>query len=145
MQTAKTLIRLWGCPGWSDSSLGAHAILYVLSCASSNMSGSGRKHTFGYVCSAKIQAFHNVPSEESDQPVCMHRLIRIFTGHIMDSQGCKVSSSWRQWSEYMDELADLNFRWGHMPESSFCRVVTHVVILIRCALVLISPTFICFR
>ena len=29
--TAKTLIRLGGCPGWSQSSLGAHAILLVLS------------------------------------------------------------------------------------------------------------------
>ena len=31
MRTAKTLIRLGGCPGWSVSSLGAHAILLVLS------------------------------------------------------------------------------------------------------------------
>ena len=29
--TAKTLIRLGGCPGWSESSLSAHAILLVLS------------------------------------------------------------------------------------------------------------------
>ena len=31
MRTAKTLIRLGGCPGWSESLLGAHAILLVLS------------------------------------------------------------------------------------------------------------------
>ena len=31
MPTAKTLIRLGGCPGWSESSLGAHIILLVLS------------------------------------------------------------------------------------------------------------------
>ena len=31
MRTVKTLIRLGGCPGWSESSLGAHAILFVLS------------------------------------------------------------------------------------------------------------------
>ena len=31
MRTAKTLIRLGGSPGWSESSLGAHAILLVLS------------------------------------------------------------------------------------------------------------------
>ena len=37
MRTAKTLIRLWGCPGWSESSLGAHAILLVLSWANSNL------------------------------------------------------------------------------------------------------------
>ena len=31
MRTVKTLIRLGRCPGWSESSLGAHAILLVLS------------------------------------------------------------------------------------------------------------------
>ena len=31
MRTAKTLIRLGGCPGWSESSMGAHATLLVLS------------------------------------------------------------------------------------------------------------------
>ena len=35
MRTAKTLIRLGGC--WSESSLGAHAILFVLSWGGSNM------------------------------------------------------------------------------------------------------------
>ena len=28
MRTAKTLIRLGGCPGWSESSLGAHSFCY---------------------------------------------------------------------------------------------------------------------
>ena len=28
MQTAKTLIRLGGCPGWSESSLGAHSLCW---------------------------------------------------------------------------------------------------------------------
>ena len=37
MCTAKTLIRLGVCPGWSDSSLGAHTILLVLSWGSSNV------------------------------------------------------------------------------------------------------------
>ena len=31
MRTSKTLIRLGGCPGCSESSVGAHAILLVLS------------------------------------------------------------------------------------------------------------------
>ena len=31
MWTAKTLIRLGGCPGWSESSLGAYAVVLVLS------------------------------------------------------------------------------------------------------------------
>ena len=37
MRTAKTLIRLGGCPGWSESSLGAHATLLVLSWSGSNV------------------------------------------------------------------------------------------------------------
>ena len=34
-RTAKTLIRLGGCPGWSESSQGAHATLLVFSCRGS--------------------------------------------------------------------------------------------------------------
>ena len=34
-RTAKALIRLSRCPGWSESSLDAHVILLVLSCGSS--------------------------------------------------------------------------------------------------------------
>ena len=39
-RTAKTLIRLSGCPGWSESSLGAHFILLVLSWGGSLMFNS---------------------------------------------------------------------------------------------------------
>ena len=35
MRTAKTLIRLGGCPGWSESSLGAEVILLFSSCGGS--------------------------------------------------------------------------------------------------------------
>ena len=35
MQTAKTLIRLGRCPGWSESSLGAQVIFLVLPCGGS--------------------------------------------------------------------------------------------------------------
>ena len=33
-----------------------------------------------------------VPSEDSDQPENLCSLIKIFSRHILDSQGCKVSS-----------------------------------------------------
>ena len=36
LSTQLRLIRLSGCPGWSESSLGAHIILLVLSCSGSN-------------------------------------------------------------------------------------------------------------
>ena len=37
------------------------------------------------------------PSEDSDQPAHSRSLIRIFTGHILDSQWCQVSSCGQQW------------------------------------------------
>ena len=42
---AKTLIRLGGCSGWSESSLGAHAIFLALSCAGSNAICIGISHS----------------------------------------------------------------------------------------------------
>ena len=55
-RTAKTLIRLGECPGWSESLLGAHVILLVLSWGGSNMyphhvlyfKENWRKLSFGY-------------------------------------------------------------------------------------------------
>ena len=43
--------------------------------------------TFLWTCAA---------SKVSDQPAHLHSLIRIFTGHILDSNGCKVSSCGQQ-------------------------------------------------
>ena len=47
MRTAKTLIRLGGRPGWSVSWLGAHVILFILSCCGSFTSDDLRTL---YVC-----------------------------------------------------------------------------------------------
>ena len=41
------LIRLGGCPGWSESSLGAHAVLLVLSWGGSNVKRSPNLWKFG--------------------------------------------------------------------------------------------------
>ena len=54
MRTAKTLIWLGGCPGWSESSLGAHAILLVMLCGSSTVEGSNR-------CQAKLRSSELLP------------------------------------------------------------------------------------
>ena len=46
-RTTKTLIRLGGCPGWSESSLGTRVILLVLSWGGSNMDvtdHTGQRH-----------------------------------------------------------------------------------------------------
>ena len=37
MRTAKTRISLGSCPGWSESSLGTHIILLILSCCGSDV------------------------------------------------------------------------------------------------------------
>ena len=49
----------------------------------------------GKVCTKGLQCqkmYHQtcMPSEDSDQPVHSCSLIRIFTGHILGSQRCKV-------------------------------------------------------
>ena len=66
MRTAKTLIRLGGCPGWSESLLGAHVILLVKSCC-----GSFYNHAFWnkYVLTRKNSWFDSV-------------LIIVAAGHI---------------------------------------------------------------
>ena len=45
-RTAKTLIRLGGCPGWSESSQGAHASLLVLSRCGSNELFYNTEHSY---------------------------------------------------------------------------------------------------
>ena len=47
-RTAKTLIRLSGCPGWSESSLGAHATLLVLSWYGSYYEKATTKNTSSF-------------------------------------------------------------------------------------------------
>ena len=61
MRTVKTLIRLGGCPGWSESSLGAQDILLVLSCSGSF------QNTFGFCVKLLGYDFHvsNTPNFRS--------------------------------------------------------------------------------
>ena len=61
------------------------------------------------------------PREDSDQPAHSRSLIRIFTGCILDSQGCKDSSCGqrRLWSDCADAQADLSLRWALMSEGMF--------------------------
>ena len=53
MLTAKTLIRLGGCTGRSESSLGAQVILFILACNGSN------KTIKVYRCIIKISMGHS--------------------------------------------------------------------------------------
>ena len=62
---------------------------------------------------------------------CAHwrRLIRIFTGRILDGKGCKVSPFGQQ-RHFADERADLSLRFALMSEGTFSPVAayTHVKI-----------------
>ena len=55
MRTDKTLIRLGGCPGWSESSLGVQVILLVLSCC-----GSFNRFQQKSVSSEAMAIYHEV-------------------------------------------------------------------------------------
>ena len=68
------------------------------------------------------------PSEYSDQPAHSRSLIRIFTGRIFNSQGCKVSSceQRRLRSDCADAQADLSLRWAHTSDGTFSRFANHI-------------------
>ena len=61
------------------------------------------------------------PSEASDQPVHLRRLIRIFAGRSLCSYGCKNSSC---------EHADLSLRWAHMSEGTLSVLAARTCILL---------------
>ena len=65
MRTAKTLIRLGGCPGWSESSLGIHAISLVLSrCGSFQTVHLGEAFTL-WSWNFTVVLFHPLPNVAS--------------------------------------------------------------------------------
>ena len=89
MHIAKTLIRLGGCPGWSESLLTAHAILLVFSCVGSN---NCDRAVFLYQPQHEEKHIRTCESsEDSDQPAHSRSRTRIFAWQILDNEGCKVS------------------------------------------------------
>ena len=67
--------------------------------------------------------------EDSDQSVqaLSLSLIRIFTGRILNSQGCQVSSCGHG-KFSLDAMVYLSLRWAHMPEGMFSHTDTHLYI-----------------
>ena len=63
-------------------------------------------------------------SEDSDQPAHSRSLIRIFTEHILDSQGCNISSygQRRLRSDYADKQVYLSVRSAHMTKGTFSHI-----------------------
>ena len=89
--TAKTLIRLGGCPGWSESSLGAQSL-----CWFGHVRGSYGTWNISVVFGVfgalafeqhrdKTNKMACAPSEDSGQPGHLPSLIRVFALHLMGS------------------------------------------------------------
>ena len=57
--------------------------------------------------------------------------MRIFTGRILDSLGCKVSSCGqrRLWSDCVDAQADLSLCWAHMSSGTFSHVAAGILVI----------------
>ena len=65
-------------------------------------------------------------NEDSDQPVHLRSLIRIFIGHFLDSWWCKVSLYWqcRLWLDYGDVQTDLSVK-AHVRSYIFLCYVSY--------------------
>ena len=72
-RTAKTLIRLGGCPGWSASSLGAHVILLVLSCGGLDVKRSHYRVLHTYYKERDLTKIHAC-TEKSEQSSLIHKV-----------------------------------------------------------------------
>ena len=68
------------------------------------------------------------PSEDSDQPGHLPRLIRVFTVRMKKAWviSYPLNAQRRLWSNWADAQADLSLRWAHMSLCWFCRVVAHL-------------------
>ena len=77
----------------------------------------------------------NVPPEMCAQrrfrwAMHSHSQIRIFTGCIFNSQGCKVSSRGqrRLWSDCEDAHTDLSLHWVRMSKGMFSHTAYHLIL-----------------
>ena len=127
--------RLWsnlvGCPGWSESSLGAHAILLVLSWGGSScfhhqiqclslynsldvfsLTFSLALFVFLYIWATTWQNQQNecAPSEDSDQPGHPPSLIRVFTVLMKKPWVLSYPLSTQR---RLRSQADLSLCWAH--------------------------------
>ena len=112
MRTAKTLIRLGGCPGWCKSSLGAHSFYWFCHVAAHmlmvmipllaalNITANSTV-VYIWAVTRQNQQCGCAPSKDSDQP-----------GHP-PSLSYPLSAQRRLWSDWTDAQADLSLRWAH--------------------------------
>ena len=155
MRTAKTLIRLGGCPGWSESLLGAHAIMLVLSrggscvCIYHLVFGINIKMSNFVSCKQNFAEFVQMDpvhlyepghkktclmsyanNKGADQPAHPRSLISAFVVRCLDSVMSLVSVT--KISSLMlasvAEQASLSLTWSETPEDTFSHDEAHIVL-----------------
>ena len=117
----KNQIRLGGCPGWSESSLGAHVILLVLSC--------GGSFLIVFAVAVWSHARRYEPRHDKTNKVTMrpakaqislgiHPVWSVFA--VRMKKPCVLSYPlsaqrrlWSDWADWADAQADLSLRWAH--------------------------------
>ena len=139
---AKTQINLGilpgRCPGWSESSLGAHIILLVLSWGGSFNPEKSQNKLFHILLITMIiwaatwqnQQNECAPSQHSDQPGHPPSLIRVFAVRMKKAWvlSYPLSGQQRLWSDWADAQADLSLRWAHSHFVGF------VMLRLKCAI-----------
>ena len=135
MRTAKTLIRLGGCPGWSESSLGAHTFclfchvaliwcMYIIAFWQSFAFKCRPNKAFCSLCEPRHDKTNKMacaPSEDSDQPGHPACLIRVYAVRMKKAWVLRypLSAQRRLWSDWADGQADLSLRWAHSHNVGF--------------------------
>ena len=126
MRTAKTLIRLGGWPGWSESPLGTNAILLVLSWGGSNEQTKIMK---GWMTLDSHNWATTWQNQQND--MCALRSLRSWHPYsLITVFAVRMKKPWvlsspliaqrRLWSDWVDAQADLSLPWAHMSFCWFC-------------------------
>ena len=132
MRTAKSLIRLSGCPGWSESSLGAQSLCWFCHVAA---------HRFYCMCSQEtkpsVVSHYSRDMTKPTKWVCAQRRLRSAQSHQSlrctwiakdpsllhaDSEDSDQTGRCQGWSE--SSLGAHSFCW-------FCHVAAHLSQLLR--------------
>ena len=148
MRTAKTLIRLGGCPGWSESSLGAHAILLVLSWGACSISNIRLKKCCCFLSRVMIIQYLFILQADNECPdhnVWLRRLIWVFVAYMWHKGHFSRCASFvqetttkteqrRSWPDYRDARTGLERLCSHvtscflLPNLSLCELYIPLIL-----------------
>ena len=126
MRTAKTLIRLGGCPGITESSLGAQSLCWFCHVAAHVFLASLKSHTALFINEPQHDKTYRVacaPSEDSDQPGYPPSLIRVFA--------VRMKEAWvHSYPLSTEQRAKTLIRLGGCPGWSESSLGAHAIVLV---------------